>query len=169
MPDYRGVLSEVFPHLAWPRQKTIDVMFYGDPHTPRRAAMLDQLRRRFTLRVVDKVFGPDLLRLLASARVVANIHYYEGALLETTRLSESLSLGVPVVSEVASDQDAHAELGDAIRFTPIGDAVAMGDAIAALLRDPRAETAQRAKVEHLVRTDTRFEDSLHALLQTWPE
>ena len=164
-PDYPALLATVYPQFAMPVAKTIDVLFYGDPHSPRRQAFLTQLQKRFTVRIVDKVFGVELMHLVASAKLVANIHYYQGALLETTRLSEAMSLGIPVVSETAADQADHQSLASAVRFTPVGDVDAMVTAIAELLDNPATYAAQLAAVAALQRSDTRFADAVTLALQ----
>ena len=167
-PDYPGLLATMYPHFVMPTTKTIDVLFYGDPHSPRRQLFLKRLQTRFAVRVVDKVFGAELMQLVASAKLVANIHYYEGALLETTRLSEAMSLGIPVVSETAADQADHASLAPAVRFTPVGDVDGMVTAIAELLDHPEAYAAQHAAVIALQRSDSRFADAISAALHLAP-
>jgi len=62
-----------------------------------------------------------LIALLKRSKVVINIHYYEDALLETTRISEALSYGARVVSETARDQDNHSALNDVVDFVPAND------------------------------------------------
>jgi glycosyltransferase involved in cell wall biosynthesis len=161
-PDYLAILTSVYPGIALPQQKTIDVLFYGDPHSPRRKLFLDHLHKRFNLTMVDKVFGAELQQLISKAKIVANIHYYEGALLETTRLSEALSLGVPVVSEKASDQSDHEHLSSAVAFTNIDDASAMAEAIAALLDDANAYAEITAAVEALRVGDRSFQDAIRS-------
>ena len=163
-PEYPALLATIYPQFVMPTTKTIDVLFYGDPHTPRRQAFLTQLQKRFAVRIVDKVFGVELMHLVAAAKLVANIHYYEGALLETTRLSEAMSLGVPVVSETAADQGDHTRLAGAVRFTPVGDVDAMVTAIAELLDNPATYAAQRSAVAALLYTDRRFADAICAAL-----
>lgn len=165
VPNYPAVLATIYPQFSMPIAKTIDVLFYGDPHSPRRQAFLTQLQKRFAVRIVDKVWGVELMHLVASAKLVANIHYDEGALLETTRLSEAMSLGIPVVSETAADQADHARLANAVRFTPVGDVDAMVTAIAALLANPASYAAQLAEVATLQQGDTRFADAVTLALQ----
>lgn len=164
-PDYPALLATIYPDFALPAVKTIDVLFYGDPHSPRRQIFLKRLQTRFAVRIVDKVFGAELMHLVASAKLVANIHYYEGALLETTRLSEALSLGIPVVSETAADQADHGGLAGAVRFTPMGDVDAMVEAIAELLGNSATYAAQLAAVAALQRSDSRFADAISAALR----
>jgi GR25 family glycosyltransferase involved in LPS biosynthesis len=67
--------------------------------------------------------------------VAVNIHYYEGALLETTRIYECLSLGIPVVSETSSDIGEHTALANLVDFVNIGDESALISAIARVLEN----------------------------------
>ncbi|HCI6138191.1 TPA: hypothetical protein NPN75_004704, partial [Klebsiella variicola subsp. variicola] len=112
-----------------------DVLFYGDPNCERRKAYLQELKKHFNVTVASEVFGDKLTRMVKNAKVVVNIHYYENALLETTRLYETISLGTPVVSESSSDIVEHEDLQDVIDFCPIGDIPAMVDKIHILLSD----------------------------------
>jgi hypothetical protein len=158
--DYLALLARAYPSFTVPTKKTVDVLFYGDPHSQRRQAFLTKLSQRFSIRAVDKVFGEKLQSVIASARLVVNIHYYENALLETTRLSETMSLGIPVVSETAADQSDHNVLNAAVRFTPMGDIDAMCDAVAQLLNSVDAYNAQLAAVKQLLGHDDRFRSSI---------
>lgn len=157
-PDYLSVLHRVYPTAAFGASKTIDVLFYGDANIPRRQEFLAELGKRFDVKVVVGVFGPELVNLILASKVVVNIHYYEDALLETTRLSEVLSLGVPVVSEASADQVEHDALRGAVKFTPIGDIEAMAEAVAELLGHADAYAAQTAEVVALQHEDTRQHD-----------
>lgn len=123
-------------------EKTIDVLFYGDDKNPRRQRILKSLSRDFNLHIANDVFGEKLHRLVRSARVVLNIHYYENSLLETTRIYECISLGVPVVSEMAIDQEEHGALEGAVQFAETGNV----EAIAAALRRALAEENARPKL-----------------------
>ncbi len=109
------------------------VAFYGDANTPRRQKFLQALEERFSVLRISEVFGESLYDQLRRAKVVVNIHYYEGALLETTRLYECLSLGLAVISETSVDMSEHTAIKSWVRFTPVDDVVAMADAVAAEL------------------------------------
>lgn len=124
-----------------------DVLFYGDVNAPRRQTMLQALHQHFKVRVEGNLFGQELHKAMRSAHVVVNIHYYEGALLETTRIYECLSLGVPVVSESSSDMQDHQELvaSGAVSFTPVGDAEAMVQAVALKLEEIRSGSSAIAQ------------------------
>lgn len=112
-----------------------DILFYGDVNSPRRQLMLKALGDKFKLRIEGNLFGEQLHQAIRSARLVVNIHYYEDALLETTRIYECLSLGIPVVSESSTDIENHPELvqSEAISFSPIGDIDLMVAAVKAQL------------------------------------
>ena len=110
-------------------EPTYDIAFYGDANTPRRQAFLSALEQHYSVLRISEVFGEALYAQLARARVIVNIHYYEGALLETTRLYECLSLGHSIVSESSVDIHEHALLKPYITFTPIGDIDAMVAAV----------------------------------------
>ncbi|OOO29695.1 class I SAM-dependent methyltransferase [Agrobacterium sp. YIC 4121] len=102
-------------------ERDIDVLFYGSIAAERRGRYLNALSEKFNIRVESNLFGNDLQDLLKRTKVVANIHYYEGALLETTRLSEALSFGARVVSEESVDQVDRTDFADLVDFVPVGD------------------------------------------------
>lgn len=106
-------------------EKKYDVLFYGDASNERRKRFLGELSKEFDVKVVTNLFGEELHRELLSAKVVVNVHYYENALLETTRIYECLSLGVSVVSEESSNMGEYPHLLGRIHFTPIDNVVAM--------------------------------------------
>ncbi len=145
-----------------------EVLFYGDASAPRRQKLLEAVGKRFKLRVVREVFGQELHRALAGAKVVLNIHYYEGALLETTRVYECLSLGVPVVSETAADQKEHAALEGVVHFATCDDEAALLAALDAALRqhsDAAAHAAWQEKCRaHIAASQQHFDFMLHRLL-----
>jgi len=101
--------------------RDIDVLFYGATGSTRRQKYLKALSKRMNIRVVKGKFGPELQKLLNRTKIVVNIHFYENALLETTRLSEALSHGAHVVSERAVDQIDCSDLENLLSFVPVGD------------------------------------------------
>lgn len=143
-----------------------DVLFYGDVHAPRRQKLLTAISEQYQLRTVGNLFGPELHRALASARLVVNLHYYEGALLETTRIYECLSLGLPVISETSADQAEHAMLEGAVRFVPVGDVDALLKSIGEVLgaTKQQIEDDQREREATVVASQTRFEFMLYRML-----
>ncbi|EIY5064941.1 hypothetical protein MLJ30_002795 [Klebsiella quasipneumoniae] len=132
-----------------------DVLFYGDPNCERRKAYLQELKKHFNVTVASEVFGDKLTRMVKNAKVVVNIHYYENALLETTRLYETISLVTPVVSESSSDIVEHEDLQDVIDFCPIGDIPAMVEKIQNLLSDKEYYNERKEKIKHFTNVDNK--------------
>ena len=104
--------------------------------------------------MVSEVFGEALYQALSKARIVVNIHYYENALLETTRVFECLSLGLHVVSEKSSDQEQHKNLTNIVDFVPVGDIDAMVVAVKQRLK---------LSVSHAVELENDINASSHYL------
>lgn len=98
-----------------------DVVFYGDPSSTRRQNFLTKLQEKFKVKVVSEIFGEDLYQILEKAKIIVNIHHYENALLETTRIYECLSLNKLIISEVGSDQIEHNHLNNLVDFVDIDD------------------------------------------------
>lgn len=112
-----------------------DVLFYGDINCERRKNYLEKLSERFSVRVVSDLFGKDLRKEMSKAKVIVNIHYYPGALLETTRIWECISLGHLVVSERSSDMHEHPELERMVSFVDVDDIDGMIGAVSRLIED----------------------------------
>ena len=113
-------------------EKEYDVVFYGDVNScERRQKMLAEVAKRFKVKVCSELFGEELYREISKAKVLVNIHYYEDALLETTRLYETLSLNTcMIVSESSKDKNEIERLQDFVDFVPIDDVEAMIERIA---------------------------------------
>lgn len=103
--------------------KEYDVVFYGDANScPRRRAILDELSKKFNVKICSEVFGEDVYNIIRKAKVLVNIHYYEGSLLETTRLYETLSLNsCVIVSEESKDSAEDKRLEGIVDFVPVDD------------------------------------------------
>ncbi len=117
------------------RRKSIDVLFYGDASFGRRMDYINRLKKSFKVEVITNAFGEEIREKIRSARVVVNIHAYENALLETTRLCEVISEGTSIVSETAVDQEAHRQFDNSVKFVPAGDLEAMVSAVSAELNN----------------------------------
>lgn len=99
-----------------------DVVFYGAVNSPRRERILGELKKKFNIRIIEDLFGEELYAELKKAKIVVNIHYYENALLETTRLYEILTLGTSVVvSERSADQRADEQIEPFVDFVDTDD------------------------------------------------
>lgn len=133
--------------------KKYDFIFYGDSKSsPRRQKLLSALQSKYNVKVCNDHFGDDLHAEIACAKAVVNLHYYEGALLEMPRIAESLSIGVPVLSESTTDQDDYQELGNAVWFFDEGSIPALMKRAGELL-------------EHLDGVNAALADSINASSQ----
>jgi glycosyltransferase involved in cell wall biosynthesis len=138
-------------------KKSIDVLFYGDFNCERRQIFFKKLKSKFNVYIATEVYGEKLFKRIRQAKIVINIHYYENALLETTRLYETLSLGTPIVSEESIDLKEHEKLKKIIDFTPFGDVDAMSEKIEKLLTDKKYYSNRKESIKQFVRDDKSFE------------
>lgn len=99
-------------------EEDIDVLFYGSLNE-RRSRILDALRAR-GLRVESPfgVYGEERDRLVARAKVVLNVHYYEAKVFEIVRVSYLLANRRCVVSEVGADAAEERPFAEGIAFAP---------------------------------------------------
>lgn len=103
-------------------EKEYDVLFYGDPYIDRRRNYLDKIGERFNLKILSDTFGEALYNEMRKAKIIINAHYYENALLETTRLYEALSSAdCLIISERSNDATEDEKLEGIIDFTEIGN------------------------------------------------
>lgn len=104
------------------KEKDYDVLFYGDPYIERRKQYLDKIGEKFNLKILSDTFGEELYNEMRKAKIVINAHYYENALLETTRLYEALSKSdCLIISERSRDKKEELPLENIIDFVGIGD------------------------------------------------
>lgn len=115
--------------LANPVPETVDVLFYGDINNDRRRAYVAELKKHFSVKIINNLFGDELYAEMSKAKVIVNIHYYEGALLETTRIYECLSQNKIIVSEESADMDEHSVLLSLVDFVPINNIDEMVDRV----------------------------------------
>lgn len=88
-----------------PTTEDIDVLFYG-VYNERRLALLERLSRR-DLKVArsNGVYGAERDALVARARIVLNVHFYEQARLEVPRCFYLMANGRFVLSEASADAE----------------------------------------------------------------
>jgi hypothetical protein len=135
-------------------KKDIDILFYGDSlSSDRRRVMLSALGEHFDVHVANEVFGKEMALLIKRARLVINLHYYEGALLETPRIAECLSYGTPVVSESSADMDDYPEFNEGVMYFEAGNSAAMIAAVRSVLQNGVASSISTA----VSRSQQRFE------------
>ena len=140
-------------------EKDIDILFYGSLNA-RRQAILDRLGKIPGARVATAtgVFGKERDELIARARIVLNMHYYETAILEQPRVSFLLNNGCFVVNEESADDPypglplvtaGYDELADTCRH---------------YLENPGLMEAESRKCYEDFRTRFRMEDLVSRLL-----
>ena len=138
--SYRDIfeltIAPIADYMPKPVAKSpdFDVLFYG-AYNDRRNKILERLGKEFRVKSVCHVYGEEMRDIIRSAPVVVNIHFYENALLETTRISEALSLGARVVSERGIDEDKNRDFAPCVRFCPMDDVEALVTAIKAELAE----------------------------------
>ncbi len=111
-------------------EKEYDVLFYGAPFIERRQKMLDRLKEKYNVQIICDKFGQELYNEMQKAKVVINIHYYANALLETTRIYETLSVGSSiVVSERSTDPEEEKRLEGIVDFVDVDDIEALCDRV----------------------------------------
>lgn len=101
-----------------PEVQDIDVLFYGSVN-PRRAVVLQTLEAAgLAVRAVFGVYGPERDALIARAKVVLNLHYYETSIFELVRVSYLWANRKAVVAECHAATELDPGLAGAARFVP---------------------------------------------------
>lgn len=118
------------------KEKPIDILFYGSTGSERRIQLLNEVSKKFNIKIINTVYGEEIINLIQQSKIVLNIHYYKPALLETTRIFECLSLGTRIVSEESVDSEFYKKtLGASILFFKEGDTNEMFSCIERGIRD----------------------------------
>lgn len=146
-------LGPLLPESPLPETRSGGVLFYGDTNCPRRRAFLERIEQDYPVQIINNLFGESMREQLRDARIVINVHYYEGALLETTRLYECLSQGCLVVSEKSTDLEQYPQLQELVDFVDIGDAEAMAERIRYWLEDEERLRARREEIFRRLREE----------------
>jgi hypothetical protein len=120
-----------------PAPEDIDVLFYGVSND-RRVALLRRLSER-GLKVVhaNGVYGDERDALIARARIVLNVHFYEQARLEVPRCFYLMANGRFVLSESSADAE-ETGLAGGMAFAPYEE---LEEACLRYLADPARRSA----------------------------
>ena len=129
--------------------KDIDVLFYGCMNE-RRSNIFYKLSQNPNINVVfkDNSFGQERDQLIARAKIVLNIHFYESKTFEIIRVSHLLANDICVISEDGGDLDINKSEYDywreAIVFVQYDDLI---NTINKYLQDDvlRSEQARKGK------------------------
>ena len=138
--------------------RDIDVLFCGSLNE-RRIAIIESLRAR-GLAVVHLfgVYGAARDAVIARAKIVLNMHFYEAAVFEIVRVSYLLANGVCVVSEGRDDDQEAAPYRDGLYLCPYESIVAR---CVDLLADDASRDATAARGLAIMRGRTQA-DALKA-------
>lgn len=115
---YMPVLTQISD-----QPKDIDVLFYGSMN-PRRQTILDQLTAAGANVVAAISYGKERDQLIARAKIVLNIHYFDAKVFEIVRVSHLLSNHACVVSESGLDEGLEKPLRKGVAFVPYEKLVA---------------------------------------------
>jgi hypothetical protein len=96
--------------------KDIEVLFIGS-YNQRRYKIIEKLREKFDVVWVSGVYGAELDKLVARAKVHLNIHYVEDHPLEVVRLNYLLANGCNVVSEPGNDDEVNNKYSSMLHMT----------------------------------------------------
>jgi len=104
--------------------KDIDILFYGNINTYRKN-ILDKISKKYNIKIVEKIFGNELINYIERTKIVLNIHYYEDALLEICRIHEAIPYKCRIISEISKNDiklcDRYKDFCLFIDFTNIDD------------------------------------------------
>lgn len=104
--------------------KDIDILFYGNINTYRKN-ILDKISKKYNIKIVEKIFGKELINYIERSKIVLNIHYYEDALLEICRIHEAIPYKCRIISEISKNDiklcDRYKDFCSFIDFTNIDD------------------------------------------------
>lgn len=124
-----------------PVDESIDVLFYGSMNGRRMAVISELFRKGLQVRIrVNDAYGSALDSLIARAKVILNLHYYESKIFEIVRVGYALANRKAVVSEKSVDD--YPELSGGIECVPYNSLV---DACVDLVKnsDKRRTLAKR--------------------------
>lgn len=134
---YAPGLSRIAPAGS----QDIDVLFYGSLND-RRAHILDQLDARgLTVMRAFGVYGEERDALIARAKVVLNVHYYEARILELVRVSYLLANRKAVVAEYDERTELADDLKDGLRLGRYDELV---ESVVQLVSDDEARRSLEA-------------------------
>jgi len=115
---YVPQLTRIFP-----ADEDIDVLFIGSVNE-RRRAILEALRRRgMRVETGFGVYGEERDRLIARAKIVLNVHYYDSKVFEVVRCSYLLANGRFVISERGRDSEEDKSFDQGLVFAAYDELV----------------------------------------------
>ena len=92
------------------------MLFYGSTSSEHRQEFLNKLKKDFNIHIAKSICGEQTIEAIHNSKVIVNLHNYDNALLESTRIFECLSAGAVIVSEDGNDQNEYDYLSDSVDF-----------------------------------------------------
>lgn len=145
---------------AMPVEKDIDVLFVGSDN-PRRREFFSRFEKKVPFTWAQSVYGADLDRLIARAKVHVNVHYCDPHPLEVVRLNYLMANGCTIISESGDDDEVNAAYSDGLTFARLDDFVELchealrgnigNQARATIERMPHDNSAARAWLNERVK------------------
>lgn len=119
----------------------IDVLFYGAINERRRVILEGLIKKGLRIEFLVGVYREERDYMIARAKVVLNMHYYDAQVFEIVRVSYLLANEKPVVAECGAATAIEPDLRQAVRAVPYD---ALVDACAELVadNDARAKLAR---------------------------
>lgn len=158
----RGVNNVRFVPLGYVPQLTripattpqdIDVLFYGAINERRKDILEALIARGLRIEFLTGVYREERDRVIARAKVVLNMHYYDASVFEIVRVSYLLANEKAVVAECGATTTQEPDIRDAVCAVPYDRLV---DACADLVADAnRRVSLARRGFEIFARRDER--------------
>ena len=90
------------------KNEVYDLLFFGHMNE-RRYKIINYIKKKlnnkYKFQYITGLYGDALFEKILQSKIVLNIHYYEGSILETCRINEILSCNKLVISELPDISD----------------------------------------------------------------
>lgn len=113
-------------------EKSIDILFIGSINDRRKKVHDELVKNGVNVRFIFGIYGEHRDALIASSRIIINIHFYEAKVFEIVRCSYLMANKVCIVSETGSDEQLEVPFRGGIEFSPYDKLV---DTCVELLKD----------------------------------
>lgn len=145
-------------------EEDVDVLFYGSMNS-RRQMVLDRLRATgVRVEAVFGLYGAARDALIARAKLVLNIHFYEPGHFEVLRVSYLMANGKAVVTELNPGETIDADLAAGLAAAPYA---ALVDTVLSLIGDDAARRALARAGRDAFRSRDETAILRSALATTW--
>jgi hypothetical protein len=117
--------------IAHPICKDIDLLFIGSLNERRRRVLGQMQDAGLGVVSLFNKYGAERDAVIARARIMLNMHFYEARIFEAVRVSYYLANGLCVLSEGSGDASLDAEWGAGVCFAPYAELVMRARALLA--------------------------------------